>query len=82
MSNLYFLERMMIQRMREVARRADARARLGLHSREGKPPAGRIRRLAGAWLIRAGRRLQQTEVGPRGMTRPILVRADNNRRLG
>lgn len=76
MGNLYFLERMMIERMREVARQAEERSRLGIHTRRIPPSPGRFRRLVGAWLIQAGRRLQQVEPDPRTMTRPALAGAE------
>lgn len=82
MSNLYFLERTMIERMREVARQAELRSRLGLYTLRPASSAGRLRRLVGAWLIRAGRWLQRAEPYPRTMTRPILGWVDNNGQCG
>jgi hypothetical protein len=76
MGNFYFLERMMIERMREVAHQAEVRNRLRIHTLRPASSPGRFRRLVGAWLIQAGRRLQQVEPDPRTMTRPAPAGAD------
>lgn len=73
MSNLYFLERTMIERMRDVTRHAEFRTRLGLHTARAECRAGRVRRLLGTWLIRAGRWLQRAEPASRTMARRMLA---------
>ncbi len=54
MSDLYFLEKMIIGRRREVERQAEFRTRLGLHHRRAEATPCRVRRLVGGCLIRAG----------------------------
>jgi hypothetical protein len=54
MDNLYYLEKMIITRMREVQRRAESRTRLGLRHWRAQPTSRRLRKLAGGWMIRAG----------------------------
>lgn len=76
MSNLYFLEWMMIERMREVARPAELRSRLGLRAFRPAPSAGWLRRLLGTWLIRAGRRLQRGEPEPPAVSGAALAEAE------
>lgn len=58
MGNLYFLEKMMMERMREVERQTEFRTRLGLRHCRALPTPHRLRKLVGGWLIRAGFRLQ------------------------
>lgn len=54
MNNPYFLEKMMIERMQEVQRKAEFRTRLGLRHWRGEPMPCCLRRLVGGWMIRAG----------------------------
>lgn len=68
MSDLYFLELLMGERQREVARPAEARTRLGLRRLPTGPRLGRPRRWLGAWLIRIGHRLQRGAPEPCGIT--------------
>lgn len=50
MGNLYFLEKRMIERMREVQRQAEFRSRLGLRYWRGEPMPRCLRRLVGGWF--------------------------------
>lgn len=75
MSNLYFLERMAREKLREVERRADVHRRLSIHTLRDGPSPAPVRRLVGAWLIRVGRRLQRVERDPRRVAEPVPGRA-------
>ena len=54
MGNLYYLEKMMLERTREVQRQAEFRTRLGRRRCRALPTPHRLRKLVGGWLIRAG----------------------------
>ncbi len=72
MGNLYFIEKMMIERMREVKRQAEFRTRLGLRRSRAEPTPHCLRTRVGGWLIRAGFRLQGSGPDPGGALGPIM----------
>ncbi len=57
----YADETMMVQRMREIQRRADRAQALGLYHREEPPAWPRLRTRLGHWLIALRRYLQHGE---------------------
>lgn len=63
-SDLYFLEKMIIERMREVQREAEIRTRVGIRHCRAQPTPRCFHKLVGGWLIRAGFRLQGARPDP------------------
>ncbi len=63
MSDLFFVERMMSERVRQIERDAQLRNRLGLSRQPADPVSVRLRRTLGSWLIQAGERLRGGENG-------------------
>jgi len=61
MSDLYFVERMMRERVRQIERDAELRSRLGVSRQQVDPVSARLRRRLGTWLIRIGQRLRERE---------------------
>jgi len=61
MSDLYFVERMMRERVRQIERDAQLRSRLGVSRQQADPVSARLRRRLGTWLIRIGQRLRERE---------------------
>ena len=61
MSDLFFLERMMTERVRQIERDAQLRSRLGVSHQQADPVSVRLRRTLGTWLIRIGQRLRKRE---------------------
>lgn len=59
MVHWYADETMMVQRMREIQRRADRVQALGLYHREEPPAWPHLRTRLGHWLIALGRYLQR-----------------------
>jgi hypothetical protein len=53
-SNLYFIEKMVIERIREVQRQADFRTRIGLRRCRAGPALHFFRQQVEGWLTRAG----------------------------
>lgn len=82
MSNLYFLERMMGERMRELEGQAELRSRLGLHALRDRRSPGGFRRWVGTLLIRAGHRLQGADPDPRSVKWPVLMAGGEAGRCG
>jgi hypothetical protein len=68
MSDLYFLESMMRERVRQIERDAQLRSRLGVSRQQADPVSVRLRRRLGSWLIQAGQRLRGRENGFSQMT--------------
>ncbi len=58
MSELYFLERMMRERVWQIERDAQLRSRLGVSRQKGDSVSVRLRQRLGGWLIRVGQRFQ------------------------
>lgn len=58
MSDLFFVERMMTERVRQIERDAQLRSRLGVSRQQADPVSVRLRRTLGIWLIRIGQRLR------------------------
>lgn len=61
MSDLYFIERMMRERVWQIERDAQLRSRLGVSRQHADPVSARLRRKLGSWLIQAGQRLRGRE---------------------
>jgi len=61
MSDLYFVERMISERVRQIERDAELRSRLGVSRQRTDPVAVRLRRTLGTWLIRIAQRLRERE---------------------
>jgi len=61
MSDLYFLERMMRERVRQIERDAQLRSRLGVSRKQADPVSVRLRRTLRSWLFRIGQRLRERE---------------------
>jgi hypothetical protein len=58
MSELYFLERMMRERVWQIERDAQLRSRLGVSRQKGDSVSVRLRQWLGGWLIRVGQCFQ------------------------
>lgn len=58
MSDLYFLERMMRERVWQIERDAQLRSHRGVSRQKGDSVSVRLRRSLGAWLLRLAQRFQ------------------------
>jgi len=58
MSDLFFVEMMMRERVRQIERDAQLRSRLGVSRQRTDPVAVRLRQVLETWLIRMGQRLR------------------------
>jgi hypothetical protein len=68
MSDLYFLERMMGERVRQIEKTAQLRSQLGVSRQVADPVSVQVWRRLGSWLIQAGQRLRRREKGFSGTT--------------